>query len=232
MEKMKLAIVDDRKETRNVVVDVIANALDNLEMTGKWSVLGVPPLSTLKEYPEWIIRENVGILIVDERLGEVPNASGKIADYKGSDLVALLRTQYKEMPIYGVTAYHADDSLQEHFSLFDDVVERSDFAAKTVQYIGRFLRTYQNFFEENEKELTELSKISKKIAIGTASKSEKNRAEAIQRNLEIPVSTISIANRKEWLDDYEKILNIFTETQNKANKILDKNKTKIKDKKK
>jgi len=228
MAKTRIAVIDDRADARTLVVSVIEDAISNLEVTDKWSVLSAPPLPTLDDYTNWVNDERVGILVIDERLGEIPDASGKAANYTGSDLVSLLRTQNKEMPIYGVTSYPDDTSLKEHFALFNEVVKRDDFTAKAAQYVERFLRMYKNFLEVNEKELSELSKISKKLALGTATTAEKKRARAIQENLEIPLTTVAITSRKEWLDEYQKTIEDFKKLQKDAAKFLKKKSTKKK----
>jgi len=92
--------------------------------------------------------------------------------------------------------------------------------SKASQYVERFLRTYKNFLDLNEKELTELSIISKKIALGIANTGQRKRAEAIQQNLEIPVVTTALNSRREWLDEYEKLIGKFKKTQKEANKFL------------
>jgi len=222
MAKIKIAVIDDREDARTLVTSVIEDAISNLEITDKWAVLSIAPLATLKDYADWVNNERVGILVIDERLGEIPDASGKTANYTGSDLVSLLRKQNKEMPIYGVTSYPDDTSLKEHFALFNEVVKRDDFTAKAAQYVDRFLRMYKNFLETNEKELSELSKISKKIALGTATSAEKKRAHAIQESLEIPLTTVAITSRKEWLDEYQKTISDFKKIQKEAEKFLKK----------
>lgn len=227
MKKTKIAVIDDRDDARKMVADVIGDAITNLNIQDQWAVLESAPFPQLKDYSGWVDEEKIGVLIIDERLGEVPDSSGKAATYKGSDLVGLVRKQFKEMPIYGVTSYPDDPSLQQHFALFDEVVKREDFTSKAGLYVERFLRTYKNFLEVNEKELTELSVISKKIALGKANSTQKKRAEAIQKSLEIPVTTIALNSRKEWLDEYQKVIDEFKKTQKEASKFL-KNKTKKK----
>lgn len=220
MKKVKIAVIDDNVDARNFVTSAIEDAITNLDIGSEWSVLKSSPFPKLKDYTEWVNKEQVGVLVVDERLGEVPDSDGQTANYKGSDLVGVLRKQFKDMPIYGVTSHPADPSLKEHFALFDEVVERDIFMSKAGQYVERFLRTYKNFLDLNEKELTELSIISKKIALGTANTVLRKRAEAIQQNLEIPVVTTALNSRKEWLDEYEKLIGKFKETQKGVNKFL------------
>lgn len=220
MKKVKIAVIDDNVDARNFVTSAIEDAITNLEIGTEWSVLKSAPFPKLKDYTDWVNKQQVGVLVVDERLGEVPDADGQTANYKGSDLVGVLRKQFKDMPIYGVTSHPADPSLKEHFALFDEVVERDVFMSKASQYVERFLRTYKNFLDLNEKELTELSVISKKIALGTASTVQKKRAEAIQQNLEIPVVTTALNSRKGWIDEYENLIGKFKETQKEANKFL------------
>jgi hypothetical protein len=224
MKKVKIAVIDDNVDARNFVTSAIEDAITNLEIGTEWSVLESAPFPKLKDYTDWVNKQQVGVLVVDERLGEVPDADGKTANYKGSDLVGVLRKQFKDMPIYGVTSHPADPSLKEHFALFDEVVERDIFMSKASQYVERFLRTYKNFLDLNEKELSELSVISKKIAQGKATNAQKKRAEAIQQNLEIPVTTLALSSRKELLDEYEKTIKEIKKTQQDAKKHLKKNK--------
>ncbi|MCU0660388.1 MAG: hypothetical protein MUD00_02125 [Candidatus Pacebacteria bacterium] len=224
MKKVKIAVIDDNVDARNFVTSAIEDAITNLEIGTEWSVLKSAPFPKLKDYTDWVNKQQVGVLVVDERLGEVPDADGQTANYKGSDLVGVLRKQFKDMPIYGVTSHPADPSLKEHFALFDEVVERDIFMSKASQYVERFLRTYKNFLDLNEKELSELSVISKKIAQGKATNAQKKRAEAIQQNLEIPVTTLALSSRKELLDEYEKTIKEIKKTQQEAKKHLKKKK--------
>lgn len=228
MPKIKIAVIDDNKDARELVGSVIEDALVNLEITDQWTVKQSAPFLRLRDYLDWINQENVGVLIIDERLGEIPDASGEAVSYRGSDLVNLVRKQYKDLPIYGVTSFPDDPSLQEHFSLFDEVIRREDFSARAHLYVNRFLRTHKNFLEANEKDLSELSSICKKIALGTASRAEKRRAEAIQTSLEIPVTTMAFSGRKEWTDSYEKIILELKKTQLEVVKFLKKDQKKKK----
>jgi len=222
----KIAVIDDRDDLRKLVSSVIDDAITNLDLKNIWSVIESQPLDKLELYPSWVNKENVGILIVDERLGEVPNESGKVARYRGTDLVTLLRKQFKEMPIYGVTSFPDDPSLslKEHFALFTEVVRREDFTARAPQYVSRFLRMHENFLDANEKELAELSSLSRKIALGRANNTEKKRAKAIQRDLEIPIVTTTMSSREEWLEEYQKVIDEFKGAQKEANKFLKKKK--------
>ncbi len=222
MARTKIAVIDDREDARKLVASVIDDAIANLEVSDEWAVIDSAPLSTMAGYRGWVTKEKIGILIIDERLGEVPDATGKTANYTGSDLVSVLRKQNKDMPIYGVTSYPDDTSLQEHFALFNEVVKRDDFTAKAAQYVDRFLRLYKNFLDSNEEELSELSKISRKIALGTATAAEKKKARAIQESLEIPLTTLALGSRKEWLDEYEKTIANFKKMQKDAKKFLKK----------
>ena len=161
MTKTQIAVIDDRADARKMVADVVQDAIANLGITNQWAVLSAAPLSKLSGYRNWIAKHNIGILLIDERLAEIPDRSGEVADYTGSDLVRVLRKQNKDMPIYGVTSFPDDPSLQTHFALFNEVIERHVFTAKATQYIDRILRLYQSFLNKNEKELAELSKLSR-----------------------------------------------------------------------
>jgi len=222
MSKIKIAVVDDRKDARQLVASVIDDVLTNLNIKDQWAVLETAPFPNLEKYPDWVNRENIGVLLVDERLDEISDRAGKTAKYTGSDLVNLLRRRFKDLPIYGVTSYPDDATLQHHFALFNEVIKRDVFTSKARQYVERFLRTYKAFLEAHENELAELTSLSKRIAMGKASTSDKKRADAIQKNLEIPVTTDAIVGRKDLLNEFQKVVREFEAAQKEVDVYLKK----------
>lgn len=222
----RIGIIDDQADARNLLSSLLEDALSNMELSDEWEVYATSPLPSMEEYPALINQQEICIFLVDERLGEVPNANGETVDYTGSSLVNLLRTQFKELPIYGVTAFPQDGSLEEYFSQFDEVIQRDELAGRTEGYLERWLRRYEEFLNANEQKLAELSSISGKIALGEASEAEKERAEAIQQDLEIPLITPYISSRREWLEEYAKIIDQYHALQSEVKELLSSRKKK------
>lgn len=220
----KIAIIDDREELSSLIEAVISDALINLEKTDEWGVIKSLPLNNVQAYTDWIAEQNVGVLIVDEMLGERPSSSGAVVNYTGGDVVTSLRREVKDMPLYGVTSFPANVTEQQ-FGLFDDVILRETFTSQAERFVRRFIRQHEDFLEANAEELTELSELSEKIAKGDAQQADINRAKAIQQNIEIPVTSIALAGRGAWLEKYEATLGELEEAQQQAEEFLRKNST-------
>jgi len=216
---MKIAIVDDRQDYRHMIATAVDIALVNLEKEGEWSVLESFPLDNVESYTDWVSQEEIGILLVDERLGEQLGVNGQAANYSGGDVVTSLRRELKSMPIYGVTSFPEYVSDRQ-FGLFDDVINRTEFTSQADKFVRRFIRQYEDFLEKNEAELVELSQLSEKIALGNAVDADINRAKAIQQAIEIPVTSVATANRGAWLKKYEETIEQLRKVQQEAKDYL------------
>lgn len=216
----KIAIVDDQDSARLAVQSVIEDVLSNEDLEAEWGVVSTAPLADVAAYADFIDSENVAILLIDERLGESPDASGATVNYKGSELVEELRKNYKQMPIYGITAFPQDESLETHFAQFDEIILRDTFTQKAASYVPRFIRAYQNFLKVRDDTLAELSAISVKIASGTATDAEKTRAAEIQEKINLPGVIKDMSSRSEWLTEYAALLKKQEEINNLAKKHL------------
>lgn len=216
----KIAIVDDQDSARLAVQSVIEDVLSNEDLEAEWSVVSTAPLADVEAYANFIDSENIAILLIDERLGVSPDASGTTVNYKGSELVEQLRKNYKQMPIYGITAFPQDESLETHFAQFDEIILRDTFTQKAASYVPRFIRAYQNFLKVRDDTLAELSTISAKIASGTATDDEKKRAAEIQEKINLPGVIKDMSSRSEWLTEYAVLLKKQEEINDLARKHL------------
>lgn len=217
---IKIAVIDDQQAARTAVESVVEDVLSDQSLDTEWGVISSAPLDTIEEYADFIESENIAILLVDERLGEAPNNLGSSVDYRGSQLVEELRKNYKQMPMYGITAFPEDETLESHFSQFDEIILRDTFTQKASSYVPRFIRAYQNFIKAKDDSLAELSTISAKIASGEASDIEIKRAAEIQEKINIPSTIKEISSRSEWLTDYEALLDKYENISNIAKQHL------------
>lgn len=211
-----IAIIDDLLDAREELEDIVSDVLNNENYDQEWGVLSSAPLKELSDYGGFIETHNISIMLLDERLGDVPNDDGEIVLYKGSMLADYLRKHYPQMPIYGVTAYPEDASLQEYFAQFDEVIRRDDFAFKASAYIPRFIRADQNLLKAQDKIIGEMGQLSTKIALGTADDNDMRRAKEIQQKLSITIPVNGLKSRKAWLDQYKIILDDYENVQREA----------------
>lgn len=216
----KIAIVDDQESARSAVHSVIEDVLSNEDLEAEWGIVSIAPLADIGAYASFIDSEEVAILLIDERLGESPDASGDAVMYKGSELVEELRKNHKQMPIYGITAFPQDESLETHFAQFDEIILRDTFTLKAASYVPRFIRAYQNFLKVRDDTLAELGTISAKIASGSATDDEKKRATEIQEKINLPDVVSDMNSRSEWLTEYAALLKKQEEINDLAKKHL------------
>lgn len=219
MSEVRIAIVDDREDVRRSVVSTLEDAIENQELGDTWSILEVSPLGDVDDYPDWIRENSIGILIIDERLNELPSGEEAV-DYLGSDVVSVIREHYKGLPIYGMTSYPTADALERNFGLFDDIVQRDELSEKADSYLQRFMRSYQSFLDVNESELAELNTLSEKIATKQANSIQKTRARAIQQNLSLRITAPALSTRSEWIDKYDDLASQLNETIMAAQEYL------------
>jgi hypothetical protein len=181
-----------------------------------WSVIDIDPFEDIDNYITWIKDNDIAILILDEKLQEV--ASGSKVSYNGSLLIEKIRGTLKEFPVFIITSYPNEPDLQSKFPLFDEILERDTFYNKSDEYVARFLRAGQRFLTTHISQLKQISDLSQKIALGTATNDEKKNLAALQTFIGLPYSHLS--NREEWLKEYEGKLKELEEISSKIEMFL------------
>jgi CheY-like chemotaxis protein len=210
-----IAIVDDRSDFRTTLKRKIELSLKKLNQS-VWSVIDIDPFLNIEDYVLWIKNNDIAILILDEKLQEV--ASGSTVNYNGSLLIEKIREALKEFPVFAITSYPNEPDLQSKFPLFDEILERDTFYHKSDEYVSRFLRAGQRFLTTHYAQLNQISKLSQKIASGTALQEEKEQLEALQTLMGLPYS--HLPGREEWLKEYEDKLEKLEEISLKIDAFL------------
>lgn len=206
----RIAIVDDNKEQRETLR--ISLRLYLKRKGSSLEVIDIFPFDTYEKYYQWIIDEDVCLLIFDERLqNDSEGGLGPVA-YRGNDLVIKIRERFKDIPIFTVSAHIDDEELQARFNEFDYIISRDSFDEK---YVDIIIRSSQRYLEENQKELTEFDELTRKIAAGEGDPSSLERLKALQLKLQIPFIN-DLKDRESWLDEYEKQIQALEE----INRIL------------
>ena len=187
-----IGIIDDRKDLRDTLERKIFLSLKKQNLL--WAVLGISPFSEMKDYISWIRENDIGILILDERLQEVNETAGSVS-YKGSDLIEFIRSTLQDFPVFAITGYENDEDLQNRFPLFDEILSRDKFFAKADDYTLRFTRAGQRFIDIYNDHLKRISIISSSIALGEAKKEDIEELNKIQEYLNIPFTSYSYVDR-------------------------------------
>lgn len=212
-----ICIIDDRRDIRGTLERKI-NLILRKNFT-KWNVISEDPFKEEIDYLNFIHENDIGVLILDERLHEIGNGQNSV-NYNGSKLVIFLRQYLKDFPIYSITSYHEDDDLENQFSQFDEIIARENFYPKAEEYVARFIRAGQRFLTTHNEQLLRLSELSELIAKGTATEDNLKELKVVQESLNIPFSDYGYANRELWLDDYEKNLTDLSMLNNEIDEFL------------
>lgn len=217
---LKVAIIDDNKEIRTRVAKRISRYLKKENI--KWEVLHFDPLEHVEDYSNWIIKNKVIILIVDEKLKVIPNSKGISTSYNGHDIVKLLRKTNKQLPIYVITAFAADSALQGMKGDFDGIVSRTLFSTQehANQYIQRFVRATQKYLANYQTEYNRLAELSELVALDKATPENLAELRGLQTKLQIPLASFINNDRKSWLIELEKKTNRLESLSEKIKQFL------------
>lgn len=197
-----IAIIDDKDSVRKAFSRQIANALERLYPD--WKVIAHKPFLDKKEYPQWIIENEVAVLILDEQLDGEAVEKGKNADYSGHDLAKELRTRFKDLPVYSVTSVAVSEGLKKSLKNFNLILSTSDFDEDPDNYINLFVKSGINFYEEYQKELGRLGELAEIIAQGKASEENMREIQSLQTRLLIPHLSEELVSREGYIKELQK----------------------------
>ena len=173
-----IAVLDDRNEQRTTLVRSIGTALPE-----GWGVIECPLLDDQSAYSEWLISNDVFVLVVDQVLNEQAVESVGNVDYKGHEVIEAIRKTFPDYPVFIVTAHPSDEDLADHAGNAEDVITRNELTGDVRKYVARMVRAGQRFHAEHERRLAEMTDLATKIALGSASDDEKEELKKLQRSL-------------------------------------------------
>lgn len=213
-----IAIIDDNLDQSDTLKIALKQYLENLK--NPLQVITQFPFRDIDKYFDFIDRNDVCVLILDERLNNQSTDREEPVDYKGNELVSIIRQRYKDFPIFSVTTYSDDDDLNEKFSEFEYIIKRDDFVEEGNKYVPIILRAAQRFLESNLQELDEYSRLTKEIASGDTDPEKIQKLKALQVKLELPIS--GFEDRQAWLNKYEQHIKELEELKEKLEAKLTK----------
>ena len=194
-----IAIIDDNLDQSDTLKIALKQYLENLE--NPFEVITQFPFKDINKYFDFIDQNEVCVLILDERLNNQSIGQQEPVDYKGNQLVSIIRERYKEFPIFSVTTYADDEDLKEKFSEFEYIIKRDEFVEEGSKYVPIILRAAQRFLESNLSELDEYARLAKEIAGGDNNPEKIKKLKALQVKLELPIT--GFEDRQSWLNEYE-----------------------------
>lgn len=212
----KVGIIDDRNDFRETLLRSIDNELEE-----DWQSVAIAPLPDMEDYPVWIAEHDVAVILLDERLNEQIEATGKDVDYKGHDLVEFIRRHIPTFPVFVITSYKDDEELRKKFSDVEDIIDRQEFLKRAGEYAPRFFRSGQKFLQVFRAELSELAEKANKIATGKATQEDFEKANAIRTRIGLAFPSEALGDRSEWLKKIEGKLEQFKQLSAEITEFLE-----------
>ena len=210
-----IAIIDDNPEISESLKIALQQFLENFNSSLK--VITQFPFMDVNKYFDFIEQNGICVLILDERLNNQSNDLNGPVDYKGNQLVTVIRERLKDFPIFSITTYSDDEDLLSKLSEFEYILPRDKFVEEGNNYVPIIIRAAHRFLESNINELSEFNKLTKEIAGGDSNPEKIKKLQALQLKLELPYTGFD--DRKNWLDQYEihiaELEQIKKELQNK-----------------
>lgn len=205
-----IAIIDDNPAQSSTILNNIEIAID--EFKSDLNVITALPFKDPKDYFTFIDKNQICVLILDEKLNDQPVDKDGPINYKGSDLVSYLRKALKEFPIFSITNFDSIDDLKEKYSEFEEIIKRSDFIENTNKYFPKIWRAAKNYLKENVDEFSEFNELTQAISGGNKDPELIKKLQALQVKLELPYS--GFEDRNTWLNEYEKQIASLEELNN------------------
>ena len=199
-----ILVVDDRPKERAKVVELTRLSIPK---NSGWKAEGIDPLPSKDDYPAHIVENNVGVLVLDEKLQEQASAATGVAvQYNGHELVKFLRPYFPELPIFVVTAFDQEYELQNAASEVEGIIPRMQFGKDPKTHTARMIRSGQRFSAAMKEDLIKLAELSKKVAVGAASDEDVHQMNGIREKLALAFPTTDLTYAKDLIPKAEKLL--------------------------
>jgi hypothetical protein len=215
-----IGLIDDKDKSRRAFMLKL-----NLELEKSfpdWRVIDSKPFKEIKTYQQWILENEISILIIDERLDEEKLEDGSYVKYFGSDLVKELRVFLKDFPIYCITNIEITEQLKKALSYFNLTLSRKSFDDDIKNYLNLFIKSGISFYTEFKNELSRLGELSALIADGKATKDDVKELQSIQTRLVIPHFSEDLSSRENYLNELENQIKAIREMHNNLVNYLNK----------
>lgn len=185
---MKIGILDDRPEELVTTKRIIGRNLND----ASWSIVDVPLLANPARIVEWLVHEEVQVLVADQVLSD--NQRGHAVTYRGHEVIEAVRQHIPNMPVYMITAFKDKPEVVSNLGQMEEMVERGKLAAQAPVLVERMKRAGASFDQRNRDALTRLSTLSAKKATTHLSAAERKELIALQMSLDLADTSDTRAN--------------------------------------
>lgn len=202
-----IVIIDDNSEQSGTVKNNLTLCLE--ELNSDLNVITSFPFQDIKDYFDFIEKNEVCVLILDEKLNDQTFDQLGPVDYKGSQLVKVLRERLVDLPIFSISVISTDKDLLQQYNKFEDIISRRDFSSDPMKYVPKIMRAAKNFLLEKNEAFEEYGNLSIKISSGSANEEEIKRLQELQLKLDLPLNGFN--DRDAWLSEYEEKIDSLEE---------------------
>ena len=123
MKMNKIGLIDDKDISRRAFMLKLNLVLE--KSFHGWQIIDSKPFQDFETYRQWILENEICVLIIDERLDEEKLSDGTYVKYFGSDLVKHLRIYFKDIPIFCITNIEITEHLKQSLSYFNLIDRKS-----------------------------------------------------------------------------------------------------------
>lgn len=215
-----IGLIDDKDKSRRAFMLKLALKLE--ESNPEWKIIDSKPFKEIENYRQWILENEISVLIIDERLDEERLIDGSYVEYFGSDLVKELREYLKDFPIFCITNIEITEKLKKALGYFNLTLSRKNFDDEIDNYLNLFVKSGISFYTEFQKELGRLGELSEIIAKGDSTDRDRLEIQSLQTRLLIPHLTEDIKSRENYLIELEKKISEIKAMQEVLIKLLNK----------
>lgn len=181
---LSILLIDDDVDVRNDLKEAIELAAPD---GSKFEIDTEDPFPDITSYSKYIREHDISALVLDERLYERPSKrTGKAVNYKGHDVIDTLRTALPDFPVFVVTTYADDESLQSKWGDFEAIIDRDLFRENADGYTKQVLRSAGRFQQAMQEQLSEMSELAATAATRPLKDDEAKRLAALRGLFGLP----------------------------------------------
>jgi len=211
-----IALLEDRGPQRETLLRNIEDALPE-----GWACLPAPLFENITEFPNWIIQNDVWVLLADHFLDEKATEPGSNAvDYKAPDVISTIRAAIPYFPVFVLTSYPENADVLQHLAEAEAVASRRDFSEKINVNLERMIRAANRFAKQHEDALVELGQLAQQAAAGKVTSSQRARMRALQAAIGLGLDSDALSERAKLLGDIEKKLDDVDKLGKEIKKFL------------
>lgn len=172
----KLGILEDRRDQRETLL-----TLATINLPEGWVAVEIPLLQDPSRYPDWLLENDVPVMIADYRLNEQSDEHDQQpVEYMANRVIEEIHSRLPEYPIFILTAATEADELDATSGGAETIMRRQDFGRNTATVIQRMIRAGTRFSKRFTDNLSELGSLAALEASGTASAEDRERIRALQ----------------------------------------------------